>query len=102
TFFCRLHGLKMAEKLQIFIGNKTAVSVKYNDYELILRQPLPSISRKDSSTFFWSIDLKFVSFLDIALSFVAMICADRIPAFFAPLSATVATGTPDGICKIER
>ena len=24
-----------------------------------------------------------------------------MPAFFAPLSATVATGTPLGICKIE-
>ena len=31
-----------------------------------------------------------------------MICAASIPAFRAPLSATVATGTPDGICRMER
>ena len=26
----------------------------------------------------------------------------KIPAFFAPSSATVATGTPDGICNIDN
>ena len=29
------------------------------------------------------------------------ICAARIPAFLAALTATVATGTPFGICKID-
>ena len=32
---------------------------------------------------------------------VPTICAAKIPAFFAPFSATVATGTPPGICRIE-
>ena len=31
-----------------------------------------------------------------------MICAARIPAFLDPFNATVATGTPPGICRIER
>ena len=30
-----------------------------------------------------------------------MILAAKIPAFAAPFRATVATGIPDGICKIE-
>ena len=32
----------------------------------------------------------------------SIICAARIPAFLDPFNATVATGTPPGICKIER
>ena len=35
------------------------------------------------------------------LSEVPIICAAKIPAFFAPSKATVATGTPPGICKID-
>ena len=35
------------------------------------------------------------------MSEAPIICAAKIPAFFAPFSATVATGTPPGICKIE-
>ena len=31
-----------------------------------------------------------------------MISAASIPAFFAAFKATVATGTPFGICKMER
>ena len=31
-----------------------------------------------------------------------MIWAARIPAFLAPFKATVATGTPPGICKIDK
>src|SRR3989338_8491733 len=31
-----------------------------------------------------------------------IICAARMPAFFAPLMATVATGTPGGICAVEK
>src|SRR5882724_8168854 len=38
----------------------------------------------------------------MVLSKVPMICAANIPAFFEPFNATVATGTPDGICKMER
>ena len=36
------------------------------------------------------------------LSWLPIIWAARIPAFFAPFNATVATGTPPGICKIDK
>jgi hypothetical protein len=36
------------------------------------------------------------------LSCVPMIWAARIPAFFAQFKATVATGTPPGICKMDK
>ena len=31
-----------------------------------------------------------------------IICPAKIPAFFPPSNATVATGTPPGICKIDK
>src|SRR5688572_5047617 len=46
--------------------------------------------------------LNVVTFLEIFGSNVPMISAANIPAFFAAFKATVATGTPFGICKIER
>ncbi len=36
------------------------------------------------------------------LSELPIICAAKIPAFLAPFNATVATGTPPGICKIDK
>ena len=45
--------------------------------------------------------LNFVNSADKRVSPVAMICAARIPALRPPLMATVATGTPGGICTME-
>lgn len=36
----------------------------------------------------------------MALSVAESIWAARMPAFLAPFRATIATGTPPGICKI--
>ena len=36
----------------------------------------------------------------MAVSYTARISAAKIAAFFAPLTAIVATGTPDGICTV--
>src|SRR5258708_40173030 len=43
-----------------------------------------------------------MTFLEIPSSEEPMISAARIPAFFAAFNATVATGTPFGICKMDR
>ena len=43
-----------------------------------------------------------VTFLETFGSKVPMISAASMPAFFAAFNATVATGTPFGICKIEK
>ncbi len=40
-------------------------------------------------------------FCCMAASPVPIICTARMAAFFAPLMATVATGTPEGICTME-
>src|ERR1700730_623217 len=42
------------------------------------------------------------TFLPMVSSNEPMIEAARIPAFFAAFKATVATGTPLGICKIDK
>ena len=36
------------------------------------------------------------------MSDAPIICAAKIPAFFPPSNATVATGTPPGICNIDK
>jgi len=37
-----------------------------------------------------------------ASSLMPSICTAKMAAFFAPLMATVATGTPEGICTIDN
>src|SRR5258708_725157 len=55
-----------------------------------------------SSTFFLRSFLNVSNFPATTLSLVPIIWAARIPAFLAPLRATVATGTPLGICRIDN
>src|SRR6187551_32331 len=60
------------------------------------------VSSTDCITFSLRLSLNFTILCKSSGSAVAIICAARMPAFCAAFKATVATGTPLGICKMER